>query len=169
MQAFCEKVFNNFNFHFVNNFFWQISCTNENFALSLHLQSGETESVVLNLLTYKNSKLMKTIKEFLVNELETCESRLVVLNEKKGVMPFISFVECYGEELVEVETMIIHLRILVAHADDCSTFDLKKEVEILKMHIISAEMWSSSPAYVLTKQYKIMALRKLVFNIEDLV
>lgn len=53
MQAFCKKVFNNFNFHFVNNFFWQISCVYQNFAISLLSQSVNTESAVLNLLTYK--------------------------------------------------------------------------------------------------------------------
>lgn len=111
---------------------------------------------------------MKTIKEFLANELETCKSRLVSLNEKQREVSFISFVECYGEELIEVETMFTYLRILVAHADD-STFDLKKEVDTIKRHIIDADIWSSSPAYVMTKQSKIMALRKLLFNIEGFI
>lgn len=111
---------------------------------------------------------MKTIKEFLVNELETCKSRLVSLNEKQREVSFISFVECYGEELVEVETMITYLRTLVAHADD-STFDLKKEVDALKRHIVNADIWSSSPAYTMTNQYKFKALRKMVFNLESLI
>ena len=111
---------------------------------------------------------MKTIKEFLVNELETCKSRLVSLNEKQREVSFISFVECYGEELVEVETMITYFSTLVAHADD-STFDLKKEVDAIKRHIDNADIWSSSSAYTMTNQSKFKALRKMVFNLESLI
>lgn len=59
MQAFCKKVFNNFNFNLLITFFGGKYCINHFFALYLHSQSVNTESVVLNLLTYKNNKTMK--------------------------------------------------------------------------------------------------------------